>query len=400
MKLSRRAQLVKPSPTLAITARAKAMRAEGKDVVSLSAGEPDFGTPDHVKKAGVEAIDSGFTRYTATAGIPELRQAIAEKHRRENGQSYDPAKEILASVGAKHALYNAMQVLVDEGDEVLIPAPYWVSYPDMVRLAGGTPVIVPSLAEDGFVVRAEAIEERITERTAVLVLNSPSNPSGAVYPKEALAKIAEVVRKHPRLVVISDDIYEHLIYTGAPFANILDAAPDLRDRTVVVNGLSKSFSMTGWRIGWALGPAEVIGAMQRIQDQSTSNPSSITQKAAIAALEGGNEFVEKMRAAFDERRRFVERRLREIPGVSCPEIGGAFYAFFDVRPLLEKSFRGESLNGKSQRFCEILLEEFLVAMVPGEAFGAEGFVRLSFATSKEQLEKGLDRLEAFARELS
>lgn len=400
MKLSRRAQLVKPSPTLAITARAKAMRAEGKDVVSLSAGEPDFGTPDHVKKAGVEAIDSGFTRYTATAGIPELRQAIAEKHRRENGQSYDPAKEILASVGAKHALYNAMQVLVDEGDEVLIPAPYWVSYPDMVRLAGGTPVIVPSLAEDGFVVRAEAIEERITERTAVLVLNSPSNPSGAVYPKEALAKIAEVVRKHPRLVVISDDIYEHLIYTGAPFANILDAAPDLRDRTVVVNGLSKSFSMTGWRIGWALGPAEVIGAMQRIQDQSTSNPSSITQKAAIAALEGGNEFVEKMRAAFDERRRFVERRLREIPGVSCPEIGGAFYALFDVRPLLEKSFRGESLNGKSQRFCEILLEEFLVAMVPGEAFGAEGFVRLSFATSKEQLEKGLDRLEAFARELS
>ena len=251
MKLSRRAQLVKPSPTLAITARAKAMRAEGKDVVSLSAGEPDFGTPDHVKKAGVEAIDSGFTRYTATAGIPELRQAIAEKHRRENGQSYDPAKEILASVGAKHALYNAIQVLVDEGDEVLIPAPYWVSYPDMVRLAGGTPVIVPSLAEDGFVVRAEAIEERITERTAVLVLNSPSNPSGAVYPKEALAKIAEVVRKHPRLVVISDDIYEHLIYTGAPFANILDAAPDLRDRTVVVNGLSKSFSMTGWRIGCA-----------------------------------------------------------------------------------------------------------------------------------------------------
>lgn len=399
MKLSRRAQLVQPSPTLAITARAKAMKADGKDVVSLSAGEPDFGTPAHVKAAGVEAIESGFTRYTATAGIPELRRAIAEKHRRENGQSYDPAKEILASVGAKHALYNAMQVLVDEGDEVLIPAPYWVSYPDMARLAGGTPVVVPSRAEDGFVVRAEAIEERITERAAVLFLNSPSNPSGAVYPKEALEAIAEVVRKHPRLVVISDDIYEHLIYTGAPFANILDAAPDLRDRTVVVNGLSKSFSMTGWRIGWALGPAEVIGAMQRIQDQSTSNPSSITQRAAIAALEGGNDFVAEMRAAFDERRRYVQERLGAIPGVRCPAIGGAFYAFPDVRPLLDKSFRGEALGGKSQRLCEILLEEFHVAMVPGQAFGSEGFLRLSFATSMEQLEKGLDRLEACAREL-
>lgn len=399
MKLSRRAQLVQPSPTLAITARAKAMQAAGKDVVSLSAGEPDFGTPEHVRKAGIEAIESGFTRYTATAGTPELRKAIAAKHRRENGLDYDPAKEILASVGAKHSLYNAMQALVDEGDEVLVPAPYWVSYPDMARLAGGTPVVVPSFAEDGFVVRAEEIEKKITERSAVLVLNSPSNPSGAVYPREALEAIAEVVRRHPRLVVVSDDIYEHLIYTDAPFTNILNVAPDLRDRTIVVNGLSKSFSMTGWRIGWALGPAEVIGAMQRIQDQSTSNPSSVTQKAAIAALEGGNEFVAKMREAFAERRRFVQERLGAIPGVHCPEIGGAFYAFFDVRPLLEKSFRGEPLGGSSSRLCEILLDEFLVAMVPGSAFGAEGFLRLSFATSLEALEKGLDRLHACVREL-
>lgn len=399
MKLSRRAQSVQPSPTLAITAKAKAMRAAGADVISLSAGEPDFGTPDHVKKAGIEAIESGFTRYTATAGTPELRKAIAEKHRRENDLTYDPTTEIVACVGAKHAIYGAIQVLVDEGDEVLVPAPYWVSYPDMTRLAGGTPVVVPCRAEDGFVVRASEIESRIGERTVALILNSPSNPTGAVYPRKALEEIAEVVRRHPRLVVISDDIYEHLIYTGDPFTNILNVAPDLRDRTIVVNGLSKSFSMTGWRIGWALGPREIIGAMQRLQDQSTSNPSSITQMAAIAALSGGNDFVAEMREAFDERRRFVQRRLSEIPGVSCPEIGGAFYAFFDVRPLLAKSFRGESLGESSARFCEILLEEFHVAMVPGVAFGAEGFVRLSFATSLDALEKGLDRLESFARAL-
>jgi len=399
VKLSRRAQSVQPSPTLAITAKAKAMRAAGADVISLSAGEPDFGTPDHVKKAGIEAIESGFTRYTATAGTPELRKAIAEKHRRENDLTYDPATEIVACVGAKHAIYGAIQVLVDEGDEVLVPAPYWVSYPDMTRLAGGTPVVVPCRAEDGFVVRASEIESRIGERTVALILNSPSNPTGAVYPRKALEEIAEVVRRHPRLVVISDDIYEHLIYTGDPFTNILNVAPDLRDRTIVVNGLSKSFSMTGWRIGWALGPRQIIGAMQRLQDQSTSNPSSITQMAAIAALSGGNDFVAEMREAFDERRRFVQRRLSEIPGVSCPEIGGAFYAFFDVRPLLAKSFRGESLGESSARFCEILLEEFHVAMVPGVAFGAEGFVRLSFATSLDALEKGLDRLESFARAL-
>jgi len=399
VKLSRRAQSVQPSPTLAITARAQAMRAAGRDVVSLSAGEPDFPTPEHVRKAAIEAIESGFTRYTATAGTPELRQAIAEKHRRENNQVYDPATEIVACVGAKHALYNAIQVLVDEGDEVLIPAPYWVSYPDMVRLAGGTAVFVPCRAEDGFVVRASEIEARITARTRLLVLNSPSNPTGAVYPRRALEEIAEVLRRHPQVAVVSDDIYEHLVYTDEPFANILDVAPDLRDRTVVVNGLSKSFSMTGWRIGWALGPREAIAAMQRLQDQSTSNPTSITQKAAIAALRGGLESVAVMRRAFDERRRFVQRRLAEIPGVSCPEIGGAFYAFFDVRPLLARSFRGEPLRGSSARFCELLLEEYLVAMVPGSAFGAEGFVRLSFATSLAELEKGLDRLETFVRAL-
>lgn len=399
MKLSRRANLVQPSPTLAITARAKAMQAAGKDVISLSAGEPDFETPEHVGRAGIEAIEQGFTRYTATAGTPELRAAIAEKHQRENNLRYDPATEIIATVGAKHAIYNAMQALVDEGDEVLVPSPFWVSYPDMARLAGGTPVEVPTFAEEDFVVRAEDLEKRISEKSAVLVLNSPSNPTGAVYPRQALEAIAEVVRRHPRLVVISDDIYEHLVYGDEPFLNILNVAPDLRDRTIVVNGLSKSFSMTGWRIGWAAGPAEAIGAMQRIQDQSTSNPTSITQKAAIAALRGGNECVARMRQAFDERRRFVQTRLSAIPGVRCPEIRGAFYAFFDVRQVLQGSFRGEPLGGQSSRFCEVLLEEFHVATVPGSAFGAEGFVRLSFATSMEALRIGLDRLEAFVREI-
>src|SRR5690606_5306735 len=259
--------------------------------------------------------------------------------------------------------------------------------------------VVPCRAEDGFVVRASEIESRIGERTVALILNSPSNPTGAVYPRKALEEIAEVVRRHPRLVVISDDIYEHLTYTGDHFSLTLNQAPGAGGRTSVVTGLSKSFAMTGWRIGRARGPREIIGAMQRLREQSTSNPSSITQMAAIAALSGGNDFVAEMREAFDERRRFVQRRLSEIPGVSCPEIGGAFYAFFDVRPLLAKSFRGESLGESSARFCEILLEEFHVAMVPGVAFGAEGFVRLSFATSLDALEKGLDRLESFARAL-
>lgn len=383
MKISRRAASIQPSPTLAIAAKAKAMAAAGADVVSLGAGEPDMDTPAHVKRAGIEAIESGFTRYTATAGIPELRRAIAAKFERENGLRY-AENEIIASVGAKHSLYNAFQALLDEGDEVLIPAPYWVSYPDMVKLAGGTPVFVPTLAEHDFVPQPEAIRERLTPRTAAIVLNSPSNPTGAVWGEEALRGIAEVLEGH-HCAILSDDIYEHLIYTGQPFANILNVAPGLRDRTIVVNGLSKSFSMTGWRIGWAAGPKEVIAAMQRIQDQSTSNPSSITQKAAIAALEQGNAFVEEMRQAFDSRQKLVQRRLSEIPGLVCPRIGGAFYAFPDARALCAKRYKGEDLKGSSARLAEILLEDFLVAVVPGSAFGAEGFLRLSFATDRKSV---------------
>ncbi|AKU90489.1 pyridoxal phosphate-dependent aminotransferase [Vulgatibacter incomptus] len=397
MKLSRRVNAIQPSPTLAITAKAKALSARGIDVVSLGAGEPDMDTPAHVKQAGVAAIEQGFTKYTATPGTPDLRRAIAAKMARENHLAYDET-EVIASVGAKHAIFNAFQALVDEGDEVLIPAPYWVSYPDMVLLAGGKPVIVPSRAEDGFVPRPEAIAERLSDRTAAIVLNSPSNPTGAVWSREVLGQIASVLEGHS-CAIISDDIYEHLIYTGQPFANILNVAPQLRDRTIVVNGLSKSFSMTGWRLGWAAAPKPIVAAMQKIQDQSTSNPSSITQMAAIAALQGGQECVEEMRKKFDARRRYVEERLAGIPGLHCGPIGGAFYAFVDAKALCARAYRGASIGGSSARLAEILLDEFQVAVIPGAPFGAEGYIRLSFATSMEQLEKGLDRIAAFARSL-
>lgn len=397
MKISRRAASIQPSPTLAITARAKALVAQGVDVVSFGAGEPDFDTPDHVKRAAVEAIEAGFSRYTATPGIPELRRAIAAKHQRENGLAYEEA-QVIATVGAKHALFTALQALVDEGDEVIIPAPYWVSYPDMVKLAGGTPVIVETTVEEGFVPTAEAIKARLSDRTVAVILNSPSNPTGAVWSREALAEIARVLEGHT-CAIISDDIYEHLIYTGQPFANVLSAAPGLKDRTLVVNGLSKSFAMTGWRIGWAAGPRTFIAAMQKIQDQSTSNLTSFVQKAAIAALTGGNECVERMRVKFDERRRYVQGRLDAIPGVSCPPIGGAFYAFPDVRTLCAKAYEGVPVTD-DMHLAQILLDDFQVAVVPGTPFGAPGFMRLSFATSMEQLKKGLDRIEACARALA
>jgi aspartate aminotransferase len=395
--ISRRASSIQPSPTLAITARAKALVAQGVDVVSFGAGEPDFDTPVHVKQAAIAAIEAGFSKYTATPGIPELRRAIAAKHERENGLRYEES-EVIASVGAKHAIYNALQALVDDGDEVLIPAPYWASYPDMVRLAGGVPVIVETRVEDGFVPSAEAVRAKLTDRTVAIVLNSPSNPTGAVWSRDALSEIAQVLEGHT-CAIISDDIYEHLIYTGEPFANILNVAPQLRDRTLVINGLSKSFAMTGWRLGWAAGPKPIVAAMQKIQDQSTSNPTSFVQKAAVAALTGGNECVEQMRVKFDERRKYVHARLSAIPGVECPPIGGAFYAFPDVRALCAKQFKGAAV-GSDMRLAEILIDDYRVAVVPGTPFGAPGFMRLSFATSMEQLERGLDRIEACARALA
>lgn len=397
MKLSRRAAAISPSPTLAITARARALAAQGIDVVGLGAGEPDPDTPEHVKQAAIAAIQAGFSKYTATPGIPELRRAICRKLERENGVTYRE-DEVIATSGAKHALYEFFQAVVDDGDEVVIVAPYWVSYPDMAVLAGGKPVIVETAFERGFVPDPADIARKLTDRTVAVVINSPSNPTGAVWPRDVLAGVADVLAGH-RAWVVTDDIYEHLLYTGEPFQNVLNVRPDFRDRTVVVNGLSKSFSMTGWRLGYAAGPRALIAAMQKIQDQSTSNPTSFVQRGAIAALEGPLDFVESMRRKFDERRRFVQGRLSQIPGVRCPEIRGAFYAFADFSAQCRKSFRGQPV-GTSARLAEILLDEYRVAVIPGAPFGAEGYLRLSFATSMEQLSRGLDRIAACAAELT
>jgi aspartate aminotransferase len=389
--LSRRARAVKPSPTLALAARAKKLAAEGRDIVSLTAGEPDFDTPEHIKEAARRALADGFTKYTASGGTPELKQAIVDKMARDQGLKYTPA-EVLASTGAKQSLYNLFQAVVDEGDEVVVPAPCWVSYPDMAVLAGGRAVAVECRAADDFRIDPSLLAAALTPRTRLVVLNSPSNPTGAVYGRENLAEIAAVLRKHDAWIV-TDDIYEKLIYGGRRFANILDAAPDLYPRTVVVNGFSKAYAMTGWRLGYACGPAELIAAMGCVQDQSTSNPTSITQKAGVAALNGTQEPVEQMRRAFDERRARMVARLREMPGVKVNDPGGAFYTFPDLSAAMGKRWKGEKV-ATSTRLAEILLLDFGLAVVPGEPFLGPGHVRISYAAAPSQIEGGLDRLAA------
>ncbi len=386
VQLSQRVQRIQPSPTLAITARAARLRAEGKDVIGFGAGEPDFDTPDFVKEAAIRAIRDGFTKYTAVAGTAELRQAVCEKFRRDNGLEYDP-EQVLVSVGGKQSFYNLAQALLDPGDEVVIPAPYWVSYPDMVLLADGVPVIVSAGIEQGFKITPEQLEAAITPRTRLLVLNSPSNPTGATYGRAELAALGEVLRRHPRVLVTSDDIYEHIRLGEQPFCNILMACPDLYERTIVLNGVSKAYAMTGWRIGYAAGPRELIDAMKKIQSQSTSNPTSIAQVAAQAALEGDQSCIETMNAAFRERHRFVVEALNALPGVRCLPSQGAFYAFPHMAQAME------SLGLKDDvAFGEHLIEKIGIALVPGSAFGAPGYMRLSFATSMQNLQEGLGRL--------
>lgn len=385
MKLSQRVQRIKPSPTLAITARAAQLRAEGKDIIGFGAGEPDFDTPQHIKQAAIDAINSGFTRYTAVAGIAPLRQAIAEKFRRDNGLDYSPG-QILVSVGGKQSFYNLAQALLDAGDEVIIPCPYWVSYPDMVLLADATPVIIPSTIDQGFKISPEALEAAITPRTRLVVINSPSNPTGVSYTREELRALGEVLMRHPQIIVASDDIYEHVNLDGKPFCNILMACPELCERGIVLNGVSKSYSMTGWRIGYAAGPKALITAMENIQSQSTSNPTSIAQVAAQAALEGDQSFIEQMNRAFRERHEFVVSALNAIPGVRCLHSNGAFYAFPHVQEVIDR------LGLKDDLALGERLIEHGVALVPGSAFGAPGYMRLSFATSMDNLRKGLDRI--------
>jgi len=393
LQLSQRVQSIKPSPTLAVSARAAALRAEGRNVIGLGAGEPDFETPEHVKEAAIRAIHEGFTHYTAVDGIASLKSAIIAKFKRDNGLDYEPA-QILVSCGAKQSFFNLAQALLNAGDEVVIPAPYWVSYPDMVLLAGATPVVVESGLEDGFKITPEALDAHMSPRTRLVVLNSPSNPTGVSYSKDELAALGEVLLRHPQAVVVSDDIYEHVRLENAPFHNILSACPELYGRTVVLNGVSKAYAMTGWRIGYAGGPARLIKAMKNIQSQSTSNPTSIAQVAAQAALDGDQACIGVMGKAFRERHEYVFARLGAIPGVRCLRAQGAFYAFPSVQGLIDQLPE----VADDVALSEHLLNAANVAVVPGAAFGAAGYVRLSFATSMDNLREALDRIETVARD--
>ncbi len=392
MELSKRVQAIKPSPTLAVTARASKLKAEGKDIIGLGAGEPDFDTPQHIKDAAIAAIDKGFTKYTAVGGTPSLKQAIVAKFKRDNGLDYT-AKQILVSCGGKQSFFNLALALINPGDEVIIPAPYWVSYPDIVLIAEGKPVIVQAGIEQDFKMSAAQLAAAITTKTKIVVINSPSNPSGAVYSLEELQALGEVLRKHPQVLIATDDMYEHIALRDEKFVNILNACPDLYSRTMVLNGVSKSYAMTGWRIGYAAGPEYIITAMENVQSQSTSNPTSISQVAAEAALNGDQGCIAPMLKAFRERHLYVVDALNKIPGVKCITSGGAFYAFPDVRPVIaalhQKSIIKEATD---VALSEYLLEQAGVAIVPGSAFGSEGYIRLSFATSMENLKNAISRI--------
>lgn len=391
MKLAKRVGLIKPSPTLAITAKANALKAEGRDIIGFGAGEPDFDTPDHIKEAGIGAIESGFTKYTPVAGTDELKDAVIGKLERENGLSYS-RKEIVVSCGAKHSLYNLAQALFEEGDEVLVPAPYWVSYPDIVVLAGATPVILPTREEEGFKMTAGALKKALNANTRAVIVNSPSNPTGATYTPEELKSLADVLRDTDTLV-ISDDIYEKVLYDGFRFSNMANTGEDMKKRTVVVNGVSKAYSMTGWRIGYAAGPEPVMSAVSNIQSQNTSNPTSISQKASVAALNGTQEPTERMVGEFRKRRDFIVAALNGIPGVTCRLPEGAFYVFPNVAGLYGRK-KGSRVIGNSVDLAAYLLDDANVAVIPGSAFGDDRYVRLSYATSSKNIEEGLRRIRS------
>ncbi len=389
--IAKRAQSIKPSPTLAMAAKAKGMKAQGIDVVDFGVGEPDFDTPENVKQAGIKAIQSGFTKYTPASGTDELKEAVIDKFKKDNGLVYEK-NQVLISCGAKHSLYNIAEALFDPGDEVIIPSPYWVSYPDQVLLNDATPVIVATTEQGGFRVSAAGLEKAVTKRTKAIILNSPSNPTGLAYDRRTLEEIAAVAVKH-KIYVISDEIYEKLVYDGFRHTSIASLGPEIKDLTIVVNGVSKSHSMTGWRIGYAAGPKDVITAMANIQSQSTSNPTSISQKAALEALRGPQDFLPTMNAEFDRRRKYMVERLNKMPGTSCLMPVGAFYAFPNVSKLYGRS-AGTTVIRNSNDMAAYLLEHAKVALVSGDSFGADAYIRLSYATSMENITKGLDRIEA------
>ena len=392
MPLSSRVQAIKPSPTLAVAARAAKLKAEGKDIIGLGTGEPDFDTPQHIKDAAIAAINKGFTKYTAVGGTPSLKQAIIAKLKRDNSLDYT-AKQILVSCGGKQSFFNLVLATIDPGDEVIITAPYWVSYPDIVIIAEGKPVIVQADIAQGFKLTPQQLEAAITPKTRMIVINSPSNPSGAMYTLEDLKALGAVLRKHPQILIASDDMYEHIQLGADNFCNILDACPDLYNRTMVLNGVSKAYAMTGWRIGYAAGPEAIITAMENVQSQSTSNPTSISQVAAEAALNGDQDCLAPMIKAFRERHEFVVTAFNNIPGLKCIKAGGAFYAFPDAREAIARLHQqGKIKEANDLALSEYLLNEAGVAVVPGSAFGSEGYFRISFATSMGNLEQALARI--------
>lgn len=388
VRLSDRVNNIKPSPTLAVTNRAAELRAAGNNIIGLGAGEPDFDTPDHIKAAAIQALNDGFTKYTAVDGTPALKKAIINKFKRDNGLNYE-ANQILVSCGGKQSFFNLSLALLNPGDEVIIPAPYWVSYPDMVLVADAVPVIVTTTQEQRFKMTAEQLRDALTEKTRLVVINSPSNPTGVAYTLEELKALGAVLKEYPDVLIATDDMYEHILFTEEPFCNILNACPELYDRTLVLNGVSKAYSMTGWRIGYAAGPAKIIGAMKKVQSQSTSNPTSISQVAAAAALDGSQDCVKEMVKAFKQRHDFVVETLNRIPGVECIAADGTFYAFPSFQQVIDRDDRFSN----DLDLAEFLLIEAGVALVPGSAFGAPGNLRLSFATSIEILTEALERIE-------
>jgi aspartate aminotransferase len=385
---------IKPSPTIAVTSKARELRAAGKDVVGLGAGEPDFDTPDNIKEAAIEAIRKGDTKYTAVDGTPALKKAIQAKFKRENNLSYD-LNQITVGTGGKQVLYNAFMATINKGDEVIIPAPYWVSYPDIILLAGGEPKIIKCEEKDNFKLTSLKLKKAISKKTKWIILNSPSNPTGSSYTKSEIKELAEILKKNKKIYILSDDIYEHITYDNFKFSTIAEIK-ELKDRTLTMNGVSKSYSMTGWRIGYAAGPVEIIKAISKIQSQSTSNPSSISQAAAVEALNGTQDFIKVRASSFKERRDFVVRSLNNIKGLSCFKPEGAFYVFPSCKSLLNKKTKLKT----DTDFVQKLLEHANVAVVQGSAFGLPGYFRISYATSMENLKKAMDRIKSFCEKLT
>ena len=389
---------IKPSPTIAVAQKARELKAAGKDVIGLGAGEPDFDTPDNIKDAAIKAIKEGDTKYTAVDGTPELKKAISEKFKRENNLNYS-TDQITVGVGGKHVIYNLMMATLNKGDEVIIPAPYWVSYPDIVMLAGGNPIVIECTEDQGFKLTAKDLESKITNNTKWLILNSPSNPTGACYSEQEIKNLAHVLKRNPHVNVLSDDIYEHIIYDNFKFFTIAQI-PELKNKVVTMNGVSKSYAMTGWRIGYAAGEKEIIKAISKIQSQSTTNPSSISQAAAVEALNGTQDFIPIRAKAFQERRDFVVNSLNAINGIECLKPDGAFYVFPSCKGLIGKKDKNGNKLENDTDFVQSLLENNNVAVVQGSAFGLDGYFRISYATSMENLEKAMGRIKSFCESLN